>query len=276
MTTSTMSFALNRMVAPNLSLGAFLSLARAVGADAIEVRNDLNGFEFADGTPAGELRAHISDAGLKIASVNALQRFNDLTPEREAEAQRLIAYAGALGAPGLVLCPVVDADHGWSASELERKLRQSLKVLRPILMDHGVTGYVEPLGMRASTLRHQKPAVQAISDIDGWDAFALCHDTFQFFRSGDPQLHPSRIRLVHISGITRRDLLPDELTEPDRGFVTADDVCGNVDQLLQLRQAGFQGYVSVEPFDPAIHALKDARAPLQASLQYLRQAMLNG
>jgi len=266
-------FALNRMVAPKLPLDGFLALANKVGAVAVEVRNDVDGKEFADGTPAKELRERIADAGLEVASINALQRFNDWTPEREREATALIRYAADLGAPGIVMCPVIDANHGWSDAELEAKLRQSLKALKPIYADHRVVGYVEPLGMVDSTLRSQSPAVAAIGDVDGFGPLALCYDTFQYYRASDSKLFPQHIALVHISGITRTDLGREALTEPDRGFVDSNDICDNVGQLKQVRNVGYRGYVSMEPFDPAIHDAADVSGPLRASLHFVRAAL---
>jgi 2-keto-myo-inositol isomerase len=266
-----MRFALNRTVAPTRSLGAFLSLAAEVGAEAVEVRNDVPGREFADGTPAKDLVETIGAAGLKVASINALQRFNDWTPEREREARALIRYAADLRAPGLVMCPVIDAHHGWSASELEAKLREALRALKPIYADHGITGYVEPLGMVDSTLRHQAPAVAAIGDVDGFAHFTLCHDTFQYYRSRDTDLQAAHVGLVHISGITRRSVDREALVEPDRGLVGADDICGNIDQLRRLFAAGYRGYVSVEPFDPAVQANPRIAPALAASLDYVRE-----
>ena len=49
-------FALNRMVAPRLSLVDFLDMAVSLGADAIEIRNDLKGIEIEDGTPPQVVR----------------------------------------------------------------------------------------------------------------------------------------------------------------------------------------------------------------------------
>ena len=160
-------FALNRTCAPGLTLPDFIALAAQVGVAGVEIRNDIEGREFADGTPAAEVRSRLQDAGLAVASVNALQRFNDWTAERAAEARALIGYAAALGAPGLVLCPVHSDDHGWSQAEAARNLRDGLRQLRPILLDHGVTGYVEPLGMRPSTMKRQDMAVAAVDDIGG-------------------------------------------------------------------------------------------------------------
>ncbi len=262
-------FALNRTCAPHLTLDDFIQLAMAAGVHAVEIRNDIDGREFADGTPAGVVRAKLDAAGLAVASVNALQRFNEWTPERAGEAEAIIAYAAALGAPGVVLCPVHNEDNGWTEVEAERNLRDGLRQLRPILQAHGVTGYVEPLGMKGSTMKRQDMAVAAVTDIDGWDAYQLCFDTFQFFRCGDTQLFPERIGLAHMSGISRPDLGPAELTEPDRGLIFIDDRVGNVAQLRSLFAAGYTGFVSMEPFSPTVQQDPDLMSRLRASLEYV-------
>lgn len=266
-------FALNRTCAPQLPLSDFIALAKSVGVNAVEIRNDIEGREFADGTPATEVRARLDGAGLEVASVNALQRFNDWSPERAVEARAIIAYAAALGAPGVVLCPRHDEGHGWSDADAERNLREGLRQLQPILQDHGVTGYVEPLGMRGSTMKRQDMAVAAINDMDGWETYRLCYDTFQFFRCGDDRLFPEHIGLAHMSGISRADLAPAELTEPDRGLVFLDDRVRNVAQLGTLAAAGYEGFVSMEPFSPAVQRDPELPARLRASLDGLR-AML--
>jgi len=262
-------FALNRTCAPHLPLTEFISLAVASGVQAVEIRNDIEGREFSDGTPASDVKARLDAAGLAVASVNALQRFNEWTPDRAKEAEAIISYAAKLGAPGLVLCPVHNEDHGWSEAEAEKNLRHGLQQLRPILMDHGVTGYVEPLGMKGSTMKRQDMAVEAVSDIDGWDAYELCFDTFQFFRCGDTVLVPERIGLAHMSGISRPDLGPAELTEPDRGLIFIDDRVDNIGQLRRLIAAGYSGFVSMEPFSPAVQQDPELLSRLRASLEYV-------
>lgn len=262
-------FALNRTCAPQLALPEFIALAAASGVQAVEIRNDIEGREFADGTPAAEVRARLDAAGLAVASVNALQRFNDWSPERATEAEAIIAYAAALGAPGVVLCPRHDEGHGWTQAEAEHNLRDGLRQLRPILLQHGITGYVEPLGMRGSTMKRQDMAVAAVTDIDGWDAYQLCYDTFQFYRCGDTQLFPQHIGLAHMSGIARPDLAPGELTEPDRGLIFVDDRVGNVAQLRMLLAADWQGFVSMEPFSPEVQNDPELLSHLRASLSYV-------
>jgi 2-keto-myo-inositol isomerase len=268
-------FAINRTCAPQLGLTQFIELAVTVGVSAVEIRNDIEGREFMDGTPAEEVAARLRDAGLKVASVNALQRFNDWSAAREAEARHIVAYAAKLGAPGVVLCPVHNPDHGWNEVDCENNLRFGLKNLRPILIEYGVTGYVEPLGMAGSTMKMQGMAVSAIEDVDGWDAYQLCYDTFQYFRCGDTKLFPERIGLAHMSGIVRNDLSPAELTEPDRGLIDADDRVANISQLKALKTAGYDGFVSMEPFSPSVQQDVALARKLRESLAVVA-AGLNG
>lgn len=259
------TFAMNRTCAPHLALPAFLSLAVGTGVKAIEIRNDIEGQEFMDGTEPAEILDQLQTANITIASVNALQRFNDWSQQRATEAKALMGYAAKLGAPGVVLCPVHTADHGWTQSESEKKLREGLKQLRPILLDLGVKGYVEPLGMMGSTMKKQSMAVTAIADVDGWDAYELCFDTFQFYRCGDSLLFPERIGLAHVSGIVRNDLAPAELTEPDRVLIEEKDRVNNMKQLRSLIEAGYSGYVSMEPFNVALQHSPDLQKKLRDS-----------
>lgn len=264
----TLGFAMNRTCAPGMTLAQFIELARSVGVAAVEIRNDIEGREFADGAPAAEVRARLDAAGLKVASVNALQRFNDWTADRAAEARHLVSYAAALGAPGLVLCPV-HTPETWTQAEAEANLCYGLRQLAPILREFGVTGYVEPLGMTHSTMKRQDMAVAAVSAIDGWDTYKLCYDTFQFFRCGDDHLAADRIGLAHMSGISRPDLAPADLTEPDRGLIFLDDRVGNIGQLRTLIAAGYDGFISIEPFDPAVQTDPNLAPRLRASLEYV-------
>jgi 2-keto-myo-inositol isomerase len=266
-------FAMNRTCAPQLPLAAFLKLAVGVGVKAIEIRNDIAGREFMDGTEPAAILDQLQMAHIEVASVNALQRFNEWTRDREAEAKFLVGYAAKLGAPGVVLCPVHNLDHGWNQSDAEKNLREGLKFLRPILLDLGVKGYVEPLGMTGSTMKTQNMAVAAISDTDGWDAYELCYDTFQFFRCGDTILHPERIGLTHMSGISRNDLLPGDLTEPDRVLIDDADRVENIKQLRALKDAGYRGFVSMEPFNLEVQQSTDLQSQLRRSFARVAAAL---
>ncbi len=71
-----MNFSLNHMVAPRLAHIAFFDLARRLGLDSVEIRNDLKGVALADGTSGRQVGAAAKARGLRILSINALQRFN--------------------------------------------------------------------------------------------------------------------------------------------------------------------------------------------------------
>lgn len=263
-------FAINRTCLPHGTLDEFILLAKAAEVDAVEIRNDIEGREFADGMPARELRSRLDDAGLKVASVNALQRFNDWTPERATEAKSLVRYAAELSAPGLVLCPAHEPRDTWDEATRQAKLREGLRGLKPIFANEGITGYVEPLGMFHSTMKNQSRAVAAIDDVDGSANFALCYDTFQYFRCGDDALFHDRVALIHVSGISRSDLAPGELTEPDRGLVLADDRVGNIEKLKRAFAEGYQGFVSIEPFSPQTQRDPELPANLRRCIELLR------
>ena len=59
----TVTFALNRTCAPHLPLADFIVLAQKVGVCAIEIRNDIEGHEFANGMPAAERKARLAMPG---------------------------------------------------------------------------------------------------------------------------------------------------------------------------------------------------------------------
>jgi 2-keto-myo-inositol isomerase len=272
-TVTEIQFALNRTCLPHGTLDEFISLAKSAGVSAVEIRNDIAGREFSDGTPAREIKARLDNAGLKVASVNALQRFNDWTNDREAEAKSLIRYAAEIGAPGLVLCPAHEPRDGWDEKTKDVKLREGLRKLKPVFEDEGVIGYVEPLGMFHSTMKNQSRAVAAIDDVGGGACFALCYDTFQYFRCADDSLFLNRVALIHVSGISRTDLAPGELTEPDRGLVFADDRVGNIEKLRWAAAEGYSGFVSIEPFNPETQRDPQLPSKLRRSIDIIRSAM---
>jgi 2-keto-myo-inositol isomerase len=123
-------------------------------------------------------------------------------------------------------------------------------------------------------MKQQSMAVAAIRDIGGWDVYELCYDTFQFYRCGDTELFPERIGLAHMSGIIRVDLKPGELTEPDRGLIENVDRVENLTQLRALKQAGYNGFVSLEPFSPAVQQSPRLLNELQVSFAKVADALV--
>lgn len=244
-----------------------------LGVDAIEIRKDLPGVEILDGTPAATVRDMAADHGLTVLAVNALYPFNVWNREREAEAVEMVRYARDCGARGIAMCPLKDADDARSESERHAALIDALKAMATILRDHGVTGHVEPLGFPESTLRRKRPALDAIAEVGGEDVFNLMHDTFHHAVASDPDCFPERTGLAQISGVEDAAVSLEAMQDGHRVLVGEADRLGNVAQMRQLIDAGYQGYFSFEPFAESIMELDDPKSALKASMDYLQAAV---
>lgn len=260
-------FSLNHMAAPKLDLRAFFALARSLGISEVEIRNDIAGRPIADGTAATRVRATAEEAGVVILTINALQRFNAWTPEREAEAVALARYARDCRAAALILVPVNDGT-GRADGERQRNLRMALRALAPILSDHDITGLVEPLGFEVCSLRSKREAAEAIGEVGG--PFRLTHDTFHHCLAGEPDLSPGLTGLVHISGVVDPTLAVRDMRDSHRVLVDARDRIDNVGQIRALAAGGYAGPLSFEPFAEEVRMLPDPARALSASIDFIR------
>jgi 2-keto-myo-inositol isomerase len=260
------------MVAPRSRLDAFFGMAAALGVDAVEIRNDLNGTAIADGTAASTVRSLADAHGLTILSINALQRFNDWTVARAAEARALAAYAAACGAGALVLCPVNDREFQPGEPARLDGLRQALAELAPILAEHGIVGLVEPLGFADSSLRFKREAVEAIDAVGAADTLRLVHDTFHHAIAGEHAIFPERTGLVHVSGVEDAHLPFSAMRDAHRVLVGPRDRLGNAGQIGRLLDGGYAGHLSFEPFTENTAALSDLATALEGSMSFLMHA----
>jgi 2-keto-myo-inositol isomerase len=264
-------FALNHMTAPAMPPRAFFALARALGIDAVEIRNDLAGNAILDGTPPEDIARAAAEAGVEIVSINALYPFNVWNDERAAQATALAEYARACGARALVLVPSNDGS-GRANGERQGNLRIALKALAPILAERGLTGLVEPLGFETCSLRLKSEAAQAIEATDP-GRFRLVHDTFHHHLAGDPELFPTLTGLVHISGVADPAVAVADMRDSHRVLVTEDDRLENIPQIQALLDAGYDGPFSFEPFAAEVHALPDPAEALQRSMAFVREGL---
>jgi 2-keto-myo-inositol isomerase len=266
-------FAINHMVAPNMAPQDFFAFARSLGLSDVEMRNDLDGNAILDGTSPAIIRALAEQAGVHVATINALQRFNDWTPQREAEAIELADYARDIGAMALVLVPVDDGT-GQKDGERQANLRIALAGLKPILEAHGLIGFVEPLGFEICSLRSKREAVEAIEAIGGRGRFKLVHDTFHHHLAGEPELFPAMTGLVHISGVTDPGIGASDMRDPHRVLVDGNDRLGNIEQMRALRDGGYDGLFSFEPFAPEVHGLDDPAGAIAASMDGIKAGLV--
>ncbi|MDE1996143.1 MAG: TIM barrel protein, partial [Rhizobiaceae bacterium] len=266
---SDISFALNHMCAPKLTVQDFFSMARSLGCNAVEIRNDLDGNAILDGTPADQIKAEADRRDIRILSINALQRFNEWNETRAAEAAQLIDYAKRVGAQGLVLVPTNDGT-GTAPTKRRQNLRQALAALKPMLEAADIIGFVEPLGFESCSLRSKTEAVEAIKELSAENRFKLVHDTFHHYLAGEDRIYAGMTGLVHISGVEDPSLDAGAMRDAHRKLVGAQDRIGNVEQINRLQAMGYRGLYSFEPFASEVHALASPAEALSASIAFLR------
>ena len=265
-------FGLNHRVAPAASLATFFDLATSLGITDVEIRNELPGVAIADGTPPEVVRREAEARGLTILSINALYPFNVWTPDLADKAARLVDYAAACGAKGIVMCPLNDASYRASETERLAAVREALTRLAPHLRAAGLVGLVEPLGFPECSLRLKREAVEAIDAVGGSDVFKLVHDTFHHHVAGETEIFPHRTGLVHISGVVDPEVRRDAMKDAHRVLVDAADRLDNLGQIRALAAGGYAGPLSFEPFADSVSDARDIRSLVLESMAVIRRA----
>jgi 2-keto-myo-inositol isomerase len=273
MATRKIKFGFNHMIDPALTPDELVDAALKLGAAAIELRNDVGENSLKDEATAARVGAKAKDAGIEVASVNALYPFNVWNDERARQTEALAKLAAGAGAKALVMCPLNEGKMLEDTPEKASSLRAALSGIRPILVAHGLKGYVEPLGFPVSSLRMKRDAVAAIDAIGGADVFSLVHDTFHHRGAGEEPVFASRTGLIHISGLEDPAISFTNMLDGHRVLVGPKDRLDNVEQLRRLYADGYEGVVSFEPFAKEVHGLPDPIAAVRDSMTYIRQAL---
>lgn len=266
-------FAINRICAARMPFPAFAAMAQRLGVHTIELRNDLEGVETRDGSDPADIAAVARDNGLAIRSINALQGFDQWDATRARAAIDLMRYASACGAQAIVLCPTNSRLDHRCAAQRHDDLLQALSQLLPLLRDQGLEGLVEPLGFAECALRSKSQASLALHALGAPAQLQLVHDTFHHHLADEDQVFAQQTGLVHISGVDDASVEAPALRDPHRVLVGPGDRLGSVAQLRSLRDAGYRGAVSFEPFADAITGAPDIAQRLARSMDYLSAAV---
>ncbi len=260
-------FALNHMTAPKLGWEAFLDLARDLGCVGVEFRNDLPGALFGGAAPA-TVAAAVKARNLRLLALAEVKMFNDWSDAKRAEAEALMKIAVAAGAEAISLIPRNDGV-ATNRADSRRVTETALRELLPMLRAHRLKAMVEPLGFAVCSLRYKDVLADCIDAVGGAGTYFMVHDTFHHALAGFGPVFADMTGIVHVSGVTDMIAL-DDMRDPHRVLVDADDVLGNVAQIRALRAAGYAGPVSYEPFAPSVHALADAKGALARSMDHIR------
>ncbi len=263
-------FALNHMTAPRLGWEAFLELAKSLGSVGVEFRNDLSGPLF-DGEDPAIVGADVRARGLRFLALAEVKMFNDWSEAKRGEADALMKIAVAAGAEAISLIPrndgvATDRKDSFRVTEL------ALRELLPMLKAHGLKAMVEPLGFAVCSLRYKDVLAEVIDAVGGRGTYFMVHDTFHHALAGFGPIYPDLTGIVHVSGVKDAIYL-DDMRDPHRVLVDADDMLGNVAQIRALMAAGYAGPISYEPFARSVHELSNPKAALAASMEFIARGV---
>jgi 2-keto-myo-inositol isomerase len=268
---------LNRILSPNLSIEEFFSLAARIGAQAVELRNDLEHVDTIDRLSPEAVTELAEKHSLSILTINALLHFNlaSRRTELESELRMLLRLASSIACRAIVLIPHNAVDDTRDIDTSYRETVAALKAFAPYFEEAGVMGYIEPLGFPECSLRSKLTALKAIRE-SGGGPYRIIHDTFHHAVGPDDNdtlattIPVEDIGLVHISGVEAR-LPPAQYKDAHRLLVTEKDRLENRDQIMILEKRNYRGYYSFEPFSPVVQRLAapDLENALRKSIAYL-------
>ncbi len=269
--------ALNHMTTPKLDCRSFLDLAASLGCVGVELRNDLadkklSAADFFDGDAPEAIGAYARAKGLRLLGLSEAYGFNSWSEAMRAKVQLLIDQAVASGAETISLIPRNDAPK-WTDSERLAALREALGEILPMLETANMVALIEPLGFVSSSLRLKAEAVDAIEAVGGRGRYKLVHDTFHHHLAGGGAIFPEYTGIVHISGVVDPSLTPEEMQDGHRILVDARDRLGNIAQMRELLDAGYEGAFSYEPFSAEVHAMTDPASAIAESFAFIEKGI---
>ena len=250
------SLSLNRIAKPQLPLPEFLELTASLGMRHAEVRNDLPGVGVLDGLSQAELTAILARTGVQIVSINALYPFES-AKHLQANVEKLrdlVAEARKVGCRAIVMCPFNETGDPRTPGRRADELVAALDAYGPLYAEAGMKGLIEPLGFERSALRTKRAALDGMARCKHPGSFALLHDTFHHYLSGEKDLFPEQTALVHVSGVPAGKPRP-AIEDDDRILVDEGDVMDSRGQVAALLEGGCKAPISYEPFGPAIRAM---------------------
>ncbi|OHD70580.1 MAG: hypothetical protein A2177_05885 [Spirochaetes bacterium RBG_13_68_11] len=270
-------FALNRITCPTLSLEEFFRLAADLGLSKVELRDDLPGGRIVDDMEPARAAALAEKHGVKVITINALQKFNlaSVKARVSAELEELLDTAAALRCPAVVLCPNNDTNDTRDAATRLSETAAALSAFGPSFVRRGILGYVEPLGFAECSLPSIMAAVTAITR-SGQPCYRTVYDTFHHYLGPDAEndigtsYDVSHTGLIHASGV-ESPIAKEKYRDEHRVLPGPSDRTSCREQIRRHVRLGYAGDISLEPFAAEVQKLPRAKLAdaLRASLEYL-------
>lgn len=266
-----MNFAINHMSVKNMPFSGLLDAALQLGCAGVEIRNDLSQ-ELFDGDSAKHAGRLIASSGLQVFALAEVKAFNHFTDETRSSAIELMQLAADCGAPGVALIPRCDG-HGTEQSERISQLRHAITELKPLLAEHELLGFIEPLGFEQSSLRSKSEAIDVIGQCNANNHFRLVHDTFHHYLAGGGPVFPAMTAMIHVSGVVEQGLALNEIRDEHRVLVDQHDRLQTISQLRGFHKEGYSGPVSMEAFSAEVHNYENPVARLRESFDFIAAAV---
>ena len=279
-------FALNRIIAPALSLEDFARFTARIGLSKAELRNDLPGKteikDIIDGLDPKEAGNIFRGEGVSVLSINALQKFNlpARRKDRIEELKQMLELSSAIDCPAIVLCPNNDKDDARTPRQKYTDTVEALIDYGPLFAGYGIAGYVEALGFAISSLASLPPIVEAIK-ASGYGCYRALFDSFHHYIGPDDKsifgmdglgasYEIPYTGLVHISGV-EGDISPDKLRDSHRVLIGPRDIMGNKEIIKLLDTMGYTGTFSFEPFSAEVQKTPPEKLArdIEESLRYI-------
>ncbi len=270
-------FAVNRIACPSLSLEDFFALTVDLGLSKVELRNDLPGAAVIDGRQPAEVRELAERRGVRIISINALQKFNlkAVQERNKAELEKLLGLASALGCTAIVMCPNNDTQDKRDVPTRLEETVSALTAFGPLFTARGIQGWVEPLGFTESSLSSVVVAREAVTR-SGFSCFRIVLDTFHHYLGPDTEkdidatFASSLAGLIHVSGV--EDAIPKaSYRDAHRVLVSAADRMASRQTVARMVSLGYRGDIAFEPFSSAVQSMsrQTLEAALRTSIEFL-------
>ena len=271
-------FALNRIACPSSGLEDFFRFTADLGLSKVEIRNDLPGGTVVDGMLPAKVSEMAQRHGIRILSINALQKFNLKSAQAKnlEELEKLLELAAALQCTAIVMCPNNDTqDHRDARARVEETVA-ALEAFGPPLKKRGIQGWVEPLGFHESSLSSVVVAGEAVKR-SGFDCYRIVYDTFHHYLGPDTEedidgaFASQQAGLIHVSGV-EASIPKESFRDTHRVLLTPADRMGSREQIARMVTLGYGGDISFEPFSADVQRMsRDAlAAALTESIEYIR------
>ena len=270
-------FSLNRIIYPDLNLEDFFKFTADLNLNKVELRNDLPGKGVIDAYSPDQIKDLSKKYGIEIVTINALQKFNlgMVLPRALKELGELIDLSLSIGCNAIVLCPNNDINDRRKPEEIFKETVEALKSFASLFKTSGLSGYVEPLGFKESSLSSLIIAMKAIKE-SGCSNYRIVHDTFHHHIGPDTfdtiknNYDLSYTGLVHLSGV-ESSITAEQYRDNHRILISSRDKLESRKQIELLFKLGYNGNISFEPFAQEVQnmEIEDIKFAIDNSINYI-------